>query len=57
MKIANIGREFLNSHSHRITVTENQGFTLYLEDTFFKKPQGRSNWTPPLPYPPQTFYG
>ena len=29
-------------------VTKNQGFTLPLEDTFFKKPQGRgeSNWPP-----------
>ena len=30
-----------------LKVKENQGFTLSLEDTFFEKPQGESNWPPP----------
>ena len=30
-----------------LKVTKNQGFTLSVEDTFFEKPQGGSNWPPP----------
>ena len=30
-----------------LKVTENQGFTLSLELTFFEKPQGGSDWLPP----------
>ena len=57
MKIANIDREFLHifwttwGNSMKFSgkmcfeiilkVTENQGFTLSLEETFFEKPQGR----------------
>ena len=31
-----------------LKVTKNQGFTLSLENTFFEKPQGRSNWPSPV---------
>ena len=31
----------------RLKVTKNQGSALSIEDTFFKKPQGGSNLTPP----------
>ena len=31
-----------------LKVAKNQGFILSLEDTFFKKPQDGSNWTPSL---------
>ena len=31
-----------------LKVTKNQGFTFSLEDTVFEKPQGGSNWPPPL---------
>ena len=35
-----------------LKMTKNQGFTLSLEDTFFKKPQGGSQINPPpLPSP------
>ena len=30
-----------------LKVTKNQGFSLSLEDTFFEKPQGGSNWPRP----------
>ena len=68
-KLANIGREFLHTfwttsgNSMKFSrkmclkiilkVTENQGLTLSLEDTFFKKPQGGggSNWPPQPPRP------
>ena len=62
MKIANIVREILHifwttwgismKFSGKmwiiiiLKVTKNQGFTLSLEDTFFGKPQGGSNWPP-----------
>ena len=62
MKKANIDREFLHifwttcGNSMKFSgkmcfkiilkVTKNQGFTLSLEDTFFGKPQGGSNWPP-----------
>ena len=68
MKIANIDRENLHNFwttwgismefSGKIClmiilkVTKNMGFTLYLEDTFFEKPQGGSNWPPPPPLIP-----
>ena len=29
-----------------LKVTKNQGFAISLEDIFFEKPQGRSNWHP-----------
>ena len=32
-----------------LKVTKNRGFTLSLEDTFLKKPQGGSNWPRPPP--------
>ena len=32
-----------------LKVTKNQGFTLSLEDIFFKNPQGGSNWHLPPP--------
>ena len=35
-----------------IKVTKNQGFTISLEDTFFKKPQGE-----PPPHPPPAGLG
>ena len=62
MKIANIDREVLHIFwttsgiTMLLLVTENQGFTLSLEDTFFKKPHG-GGWgqTPPLFSPPQPF--
>ena len=31
-----------------LKVTKNQGFTLFLEDTFFEKPQRGSNQPPPI---------
>ena len=38
-----------------LLVTENQGFTLSLEDTFFKKPHvGGRGQTPPPPLPTTT---
>ena len=44
MKIANIDREFLHIFTKNIKnhkkVTKNQGSTLPIEDTFFKKSQG-----------------
>ena len=63
MKIVNIDREILHNFWTTwgismkfsgkmclmiiLKVTKNQGFTLCLEDTIFKKPQGGSNWPPP----------
>ena len=63
MKISYIEREFLHIFGTtwgnsikfsgnmclKITlkVTKHQGFTLSLEDKFFEKPQGESNWPPP----------
>ena len=32
-----------------LKVTTNQGFTIYLEDTFFEKPQGVIQFDPPTP--------
>ena len=62
IKIANIDREILHifwttsgisvkfSGKMRLMiilkVIKKQGFTLSLEDTFFEKPQGWSNWPP-----------
>ena len=41
-----------------LKVTKNQGFTLFLEDTFFEKPQGVGvKLTPPPPPPPQAVLG
>ena len=37
-----------------LKVTKKQGFTLYLEDTFFEKPQG-GQIDPPPPTPPSRF--
>ena len=63
MKIANIDRQTLHNFWKTggismkfsgkmclmtiLKVTKNQGFTLYLEDTFFGKPQGEEKLTPP----------
>ena len=65
MKIANIDREILHNFWTTwgismkfsgkmwlmiiLKVTKNQGFTLSLEDAFFEKTQGGSNWYPPSP--------
>ena len=65
MKIANISREILHNvwttwaislkFSGKVCLmiilkfTQNQGFTLCLEDTIFKKPQGGVKLTPPPP--------
>ena len=62
MKIANIDRELLHifwttwGNSMKflgkmcfeiiLKITKKQDFTLFLEDTFFEKPQERSIWTP-----------
>ena len=61
-KLANFDREFLHilwttrGNSMKFSgkmylkiilkLTKNQGFTLSLEDKFFEKPQGGSNWPP-----------
>ena len=63
MKIANIAREIIYNFWTTwvismkfsgkmcliiiLKVTKNQGFILYLEDTFFEKPQVESIWSPP----------
>ena len=40
----------------RLKLTENQGFTLFLEGTFFEKPQwGRGQTDNPPPPPPSRF--
>ena len=70
MKIANIDREILHNFWTTwgisikfsgkmclmiiLKVTKNQGFTLSLEDTFFKKPHGGVKLTPHPP-PPRPF--
>ena len=70
MKIANIDREILHNfwttwgNSMKFSgnmglmmilkVTKNQGFTLCLGDTIFKKPQGGVKLIPP-PFFPQPF--
>ena len=73
MKIANIGREILRiflttwgismKFSGKMClviifkVTEKQGFTFSLEDTFLEKPQWGSNWHPPPPPSPSPILG